>query len=589
MLAELYIQNFAIIDELRLQFDEGFNVLTGETGAGKSIILDAVMLVLGGRADTTMVRADCEQAYVEATFTLSPSLRQTIEPLLVEEGLEDENALDTVVLARELRLNGRNICRVNGRAVSLNLLRQIAEPLIDIHGQGEHLSLLQPRAHLPLLDAYAGLVQEQRALAREVSQLQVIQRTLKELRQDERALAQRMDMLQFRVQEIAAAGLREGEEEELRTERERLANAERLIKATTESIGLLAGVDDDTPAVVDMLGQVERALTQLARYDETQAPRLERVQGLAFQISELASELQDYLDELEYNPNRLSQVEERLDLINHLKRKYGDDIAAILAEQARATAELDQITHSEERIAALEDQQEQALRHIGKLAQALSQKRESAAERLATAVEAQLADLNMEGARFRVEFTRQPANDGVYVAADVYGAERLAFDHTGIDRAEFVISANPGEPLKPMAKVASGGETARLMLALKTALAQVDATPTLIFDEIDQGIGGRVGAVVGRKLWGLTTVAQHQVIVVTHLPQLAGFGDVHFRVSKQVANGRTITAVTNLDRYGRIQELAAMLGTQGEYALGGAESILQQVTAVKEHDKVKVP
>ena len=577
MLSELYIRNFAIIDELRLRFVNGFNVLTGETGAGKSIILDAMMLVLGERADTAFVRAGCEKAYVEAMFDLSPALQSSLTPLLAAEGLlEEEDDSSLLILARELRTNGRNLCRLNGRTVTLSLLREIAAPLIDIHGQGTHLSLLQPRAHLPLLDAYANLVTEQQAVAQEVAHLHKIQRELANLRRDERTLTQRADMLQFQIEEIEAAKLNVDEEEELRTERERLANAETLTQSATTAVLLLTGLDDEGEAVIDQLGAVERALTQLARFDDSQNERLERLQGLSFQISELASEIQDYLDELEFNPQRLDFVEERLELINRLKRKYGESVAEILAFHEQAVAELDQISHSEERIEALEAQQSTYLRRIGHLAQALSAKRQAAAKTLATAVERQLADLSMAGARFAVDFATEPDENGAYV-----GEERLVFDHNGIDKAEFLMSANPGEPLKPMAKVASGGETSRLMLALKTALAEVDATPTLIFDEIDQGIGGRVGDIVGRKLWGLAAVADHQVIVVTHLPQLAGYGDIHYHVSKRVGNGRTTTAVVELDRNGRVAELAAMLGTQNEHARAGADALLTQAAGVK--------
>jgi DNA repair protein RecN (Recombination protein N) len=575
MLTELYIRNFAIIDALRMQFAAGFNVLTGETGAGKSIILDAVTLVLGGRADMTSIRAGTEAAYVEATFTINPAIQAQLAPILEQEGLEDE-AADTLVLARELRENGRNFSRVNGRAVNLTILRDIAAPLIDIHGQGEHLSLLKPKAHLPLLDSYAGLVGERTAVTREVNQLYKIQRELASLHRDERQIAQRIDMLQFQVQEIDAAKLEPGEEDDLRMERTRLANVEQLMRHASEALALLNGVDDETPAIGDLMGQTERALTLLAKFDGEQNALLERWQGLVFQISEIAEELDDYQQELEFNPSRLNGVEERLELINLLKRKYGADIPAILAARDQAAAELDQITHSEERMAELEKEIDRYLRRIGQMAQALSQKRQAAAKRLATAVETQLADLRMAGTRFEVDFQAEETTAGVYV-----GEQRLAFDQSGIDRAEFLISANPGEPLKPMVKVASGGETARLMLALKTALTAVDATPTLIFDEIDQGIGGRVGEIVGRKLWGLTTAADHQVIVVTHLPQLAGYGDVHFRVMKQVNEGRTITAVHNLDGNGRIEELAAMLGTHDEHARGGAATILQNAAAAK--------
>ena len=575
MLSELYIRNFAIIDELRLPIPPGFNVLTGETGAGKSIILDAVTLVLGGRADLTTIRAGCNEAYVEALFTLSPATQAIIAPLLDDEGL-DGAAGDTLLLARELRANGRNISRVNGRTVNLSLLRQIAAPLIDIHGQGEHLSLLKPRSHLPLLDSYAGLAGERTAVANEVNQLQKRQRELEALRRDERALAQRIDMLQFQVKEIDAAKLEPGEEKELRAERTRLANVEQIMRHTGEALRLMNGVDDDSQSIGDMMGQTERALDQLVRFDASRTSLLERWQGLAFQLDELATELDDYQQELEFNPTRLNEVEERLELIASLKRKYGADVAAVLALRDRATAELENINRSEERATELETEQDRYLHRIGRMALALSQKRQAAAQKLAAVVEQQLADLRMEGTRFQVDFQVEPLADGVYA-----GAQRLAFDQTGIDRAEFLLSTNPGEPLKPMAKIASGGETARLMLALKTALTAVDATPTLIFDEIDQGIGGRVGDIVGRKLWRLTAVADHQVIVVTHLPQLAGYGDVHFRVRKQVSEGRTITAVHHLDGNGRIEELAAMLGTQGEYARGGAANILQQATKAK--------
>lgn len=580
MLAELLIRDFAIIDELRVALAPGFNVLTGETGAGKSIILDAVTLVLGGRADTTDVRAGSDEAYVEATFQLSPPLRHALGPLLEAEGL-DEDTNEVLVLARELRANGRNICRVNGRTVNLAVLRQIADPLVDIHGQGEHLSLLRPKAHLPLLDAFGGLGAEREDLAAEVHRLHAIQRELEALQRSKRDLVQRMEMLQYKSQEIAAAALQPDEEESLRVERNRLANAEQLGRYAGEAVALLTTVDQDRPAVIDLIGRVEHAITQLVRFDETRQTLLANLQGLGFQLGELAAEIQDYLDGLEFDPQRLNAVEERIELISHLKRKYYEtNIAGLLAARERAEAELHDLENSEVRTAELEAEQEQYLRRIGEKAEALSRRRREAAKHLSAAVEAHLADLKMEGARFGVDFQTRPAENGCYVHQD--GEDlRLAFDQTGIDQVEFLISANPGEPLKPLAKVASGGETARLMLALKTALAQIDETPTLIFDEIDQGIGGRVGDIVGRKLWGLASEADHQVIVVTHLPQLAGYGDAHFHVSKHVTAGRTTTAVERLDTPGRVRELGAMLATQDDTARSGAESILRHVEQAK--------
>ncbi len=579
MLVELSIHNFAIIDDLRMQFAHGFVVLTGETGAGKSIILDAFSLVLGGRADTTMVRAGCELATVEATFKLPPTVKEIIMPLLKEEGLENEDEA-LLLLGREVRQNGRTVARVNGRSVNLGLMRQIAEPLVDIHGQGEHLSLLRPNAHLPLLDSYGGLVKDRETLAAEVKSLRQVQKELASLRRDERLTAQRIDMLQYQIKEIDAAELQDGEEEELKKERTRLANAEQLNRLAAEITASLVGVEDDTLSAMDLLGRAEKALNQLTRLDASKSPLVENLQGISFQVSDLAAEVRDYRQRLEFNPHRLDEVEERVELINTLKRKYGDDIAKVLETRDKAQAELEQISQNEERIAELGQEEERLLRQIGQMAAALSDKRQQAAQRLSTAVERQLHDLQLAGTRFDVRFSREHDEEGAYC-----GDARYAFDGTGIDRAEFVISTNPGEPLKPVVKVASGGETARLMLALKTALAEVDNTPTLIFDEIDQGIGGRVGSTVGRKLWGLTAVGDHQVIVVTHLPQLAGYGDVHFHVSKHVINERTSTAVTNLDVSGRINELADMLGTRGDSAKGGAEAILRQV----HHDKQTAP
>lgn len=575
MLADLYIRNFAIIDELRVQLGSGLNVLTGETGAGKSIILDAMTLVLGDRADASMVRDGCDNAYVEATFFLGPELMDSISHFLEGEGLGGDQP-DIVLLARELRLNGRNICRINGRAANLALLREVGDQLVDIHGQGEHLSLLQSRSHLPLLDAYAGLVKERTQFSQNVAQLRLIQTELNDLRQDERSLAQRVELLKYQVEEIDAANLRDGEEEELRAERVRLANVEQLIERTGAALLLLNGQDGEVPAASDLLGQVERELLQLSKLDPSQEPLLEKAQGLAFQLNELSIELSDYQVKLEFNPDRLNYVEERIELINTLKRKYGDNIAAILAWRNNALTELEGISHSEERIAVLIVQEDKCLHQIGELGQALSEKRRRAGRRLSSSIESELADLNMDRAQFSVDFSRREDASGAYV-----GNERLAFDESGIDQVQFLVSANPGEALKPLARVASGGETSRLMLALKTVLARVDSTPTLIFDEIDQGIGGRVGDVVGRKLWGLTASGQHQVIVVTHLPQLAGYADGHFHVSKQLLEGRTTTSVETLDQEQRVVELAAMLGTKGKHARGGARSILQHVAKTK--------
>ncbi len=352
----------------------------------------------------------------------------------------------------------------------------------------------------------------------------------------------------------------------------------------------MSGVDDDSSSATDLLGRAETALTHLVRLDESRQSLLESLQGLTFQLSELGVAVQDYLGQLEYDGDRLNAVEARLETIGVLKRRYGaDNVPALLASQEAAEAELKSLQNSEVRTSELEAEQDLYLRRIGQMAGALSTRRHAAASDLAAAIEQHLADLKMEGARFAVQFETTPDAGGCYVPGESDEMQRLTFDQTGIDQLEFVISANPGEPLKPMAKVASGGETARLMLALKTALAQIDITPTLIFDEIDQGIGGRVGDIVGQKLWGLAGAAGHQVIVVTHLPQLAGYGDTHYHVSKGTSDGRTITTVAALDGAGRVRELGEMLGTQGAISRDGAESILQQAESTKAKTRLGQP
>ena len=574
MLSELFIRNFAIIDEIRLEFVGGFNVLTGETGAGKSIILDAVMLILGGRADKSMIRAGCKSASIEATFAIDANGQAAINPILENEGLESDDA-SVVTVAREVRESGRSICRLNGRAVNVSLLQQVGDYLVDIHGQGSHLSLLQPKSHLPLLDSFASLNAERRTLAEQVVALRKLQQELKSLQQDEQTMAQRVDLLKYQVEEIDNAALQPDEEDELKGERQRLANAENLKKFSAESLALLVGVDDDAISVVELLNKTERALTQLVRLDESKNEMLEQLQGLLFQINEVAGEVDVYHGSLEYNGERLDEVEERLELIRQLKRKYGDSIALILAHRDSSFDELSRFEHSGERAEWLTAEIDKQLHTIGAAALALSEKRQAAASKLGQMVEDELGHLKME-AQFSVDFEYVADEAGAYV-----GDQRLAFDQNGIDSAEFLISTNPGEPLKPMAKVASGGETARLMLALKTALAQVDATPTLIFDEIDQGIGGRIGDTVGRKLWGLTAIGGHQVIVVTHLPQLAGYGDRHYHVSKRVDEGRTRTHLSELTGEKRVAELADMIGTDTTHARGGASAILDNAKAVK--------
>ena len=572
MLTELWIHNFAIIDELHLTLKPGLIVFTGETGAGKSIIVDAIELLLGGRAESAVIRTSAEVATVEGAFQLPSELRGEVQPILEAEGLWEEDG--TLTLGREVRREGRNIARVNGRVVNLGVLREIGQYLVDVHGQSEHLSLLRVREHLGLLDRFAGVEAERDALAADVLALRAVREELQRLRDGERDAARRADMLTFQINEIGAAKLKLGEDEALLEERTRLANAEQLAALADAAILALDEGSQERVAATDLVGEAERALSALARIDATRNTARDSLQGAAEQLAELARELRTYRESIEFNPRRLEQVEERLELIANLKRKYGESLAAIGEYALKAQREMDGITHADERMAELAAQEEQRLRSVGTLGTALSEKRRAAGAELARGIEAELGDLRMAGAHFAVDIHWKDDPLGAYA-----GERRVAYEAAGLDRVEFLVAPNPGEGLKPLVKVASGGETSRLMLALKSVLARADRTPTLIFDEIDQGIGGRVGAVVGRKLWNLTP--PHQVLCVTHLPQLAGFGDQHLRVEKRSQGERTVTEVRSLSAKERVAELAAMLGTLSERTKESAEEILELVAKEK--------
>jgi DNA repair protein RecN (Recombination protein N) len=583
VLAELHIRSFAIIDDLHLNLGSGLNVLTGETGAGKSIIVEAVSLLLGEKTDQGAIRAGAKRSQIEGVFVPRPHVMDALAPLLTEHGLEGDNG--SLILAREVRRGGRSVSRVNGRAVSSRLLREIAEQLVDIHGQGGHLSLLRVREHVNLLDRYAGLEDQRADFTRTARVVQRVRQELAALRQDERQTARRIDLLTFQVNEIDAAQLQDGEEEELRAEHNRLANAEQLTRLADEVVCSLEDGSMEHPSALDLLGNALQQLSKLEQIDPSLRPLRQEVEGTAESMQDSVRTLRDYSEAIEYSPKRLAQVERRLGLIYGLKRKYGDSVADVLAFGAEAQQELDGITHAEERIEALEAEEQQSLRTLGELGASLSSARQEAADRLSVAVEAELADLRMEKARFGVAITQVDEPSGAYV-----GGRRQAFDNTGLDRVEFLVAANPGEPLRPLVKVASGGETSRLMLALKTVLSHADATPTLIFDEIDAGIGGRVGSTVGRKLWQLTvprsagapSLPSHQVLCVTHLPQLAAYGDTHIEVNKLVVGERTITTVESIEGKARLRELAQMLGAETEAGRQSVQEMLAEVSKAKE-------
>jgi DNA repair protein RecN (Recombination protein N) len=569
MLTELRIENFAIIQKLKLEFVNELVIFTGETGAGKSIILDALEAVLGGRAETTTIRTGVDRAQVEATFKLDPAVRKPVHALLAAEDLLDDP--DYVTLGREIRTNGPNTARINGRTVTAALQREVGGYLVDIHGQSEHLSLLRVRNHLSLLDSFAGIDELLQDYLQTYTQLRKVREQLQHLRRSEQDAAQRTDMLTFQIHEIDAAKLKPEEEEELLHERTRLANAESLASHAQNALTLIEEGSPEVPGITELLGQVVEALHGLSRIDSTTEELYGQAKSDLASLQDLALELQNYTESIEFNPRLLDRIEERIDLLNRLKRKYGSTIEAVIEFCEKARIELDSITHAEERLEELADEEQTLLTELSGKAGLLNEQRRGAASELGRLVENELNDLRMENARFAVEIGTRPDETGLFLP----NGSRVAFDSKGYDQVEFLVETNPGEGFKPLVKVASGGETSRLMLALKNVLAKADRVPTLIFDEIDQGIGGRVGMVVGEKLWTLSR--QHQVMCITHLPQLAAYGDQHYKVTKQVQDGRTLTAVVPQVGRDRRDELAQMLGPVGEGTLQSVDEILQLV------------
>jgi DNA repair protein RecN (Recombination protein N) len=578
MLKALHIADFALIDELSLEFSRGFNLITGETGAGKSILIDAVDFALGGRSETTFIRSGAERARVELVFHLPQSIRSQVRAILEANDMNIDLS-EALVLDREVRANGRSSSKINGLTCKQSVYREVGSVLVDIHGQTEHLSLLRPKAHIFLLDRYANCENQREELARLVRQLHGIQQTISSLQQDERQREQRIEFLKYQIQEIETARLIEGEEEALREERNLLANAEKLANLSEDAYEALEGEDVMGRSGLDALNITAKALEKLAALDNTLAEEYALAESLVAQAEELAVSLRRYKDKIEVSPNRLDHIEERLEILYRLKRKYGDSVKVILEYAERARKELNDIEMGEERLAELYQEEDKLLHSIGDLAKNLSLTRQKASEKLSQQIVRELVQLRMENARFEVSVTQEEDPQGCYV-----NDERLAFDSTGIDHVEFLMSANLGEPIQPLVKVASGGETARIMLALKTVLSAADETPTLIFDEIDQGIGARVGETVGQKLWGLT--ASHQVFCVTHLAQIASFADTHFRVTKGVKGDRTVTTVDRLDHEERIQELSDLLGSRSEATTQSAQELYHAAYLFKSEGKI---
>jgi len=554
VLDELTVKGFGIIEAITWQPAGGLNVITGETGAGKSLVVDAVEALLSGRVQEEDIRHGSDEARVEGIFRLAQNDREkTLRELLAVKGLEADD--DSLLLTCDFRRQGRTTPRVNRQAVSRSLLRDIGAALVDIHGQSEHLSLLNKDRHLDFLDACAhtlGLRHDFNAMAAE---LHHVERDIKALSRDEQELARQKELLNFQIDEINKAELREGEEEELEKELTLLTSAEKLKAASYEIYRVIYGDDSaaESTSAVDKVNEALPVLRNVIETDPSLQAKLGYLEEMLHGLEELAREVRAYGDNLSYDPSRLEEVQNRLELLRSLKRKYGGSIRGVLDYLVKAEAELEGLTSSRERREQLQNRREQLKQEMGDLASRLSGQRAQAAQKLAAAVKKELADLSMAQVEFDVSIAQEASPEGIPFP----DGKCYRFDSTGVDDVVFIASTNPGEPSKPLDKIASTGEVSRFMLALKSALAEADTIPVLIFDEIDIGVGGRSGEVIGRKLWNLSR--SHQVICVTHLPQIAAFADAHFNVSKRTAGERTVSTIEPLRGEARLNELAVMI------------------------------
>ena len=551
MLLRLRVQNLALIDAVELALEPGFNVFTGETGAGKSILIDAIALLLGRRARPEDVRAGAPAAYVDGVFTPKPSA--ALAATLAAYGIEPDESL---LISREVVVDGvaRSVARVNGRAVPVRALVELGPQLIDIHGQVEHHSLFRGARQLEYLDRYGGHARQRRDVARFVDRWRALQAEDAELRRDARETARQIDLLTFQVNEIDGARVSIDEETALRAERQVLANAQRLRELAGASERLLTG--DDAGAAVDPLGEAMAKLTEIADLDPAVKPLADQVTEAQALITDAAQAIASYAADVESDESRLEEITARLDVLETLKRKYGDSMADVLAFAEHARGQLSDLGAADDRLRALARERAALESDLARAAQDLRTRRLAAASQLTRAITRELGDLNLPDAVVEMPLDTRAAADGLVLDP---ATGPVAFDRSGVDVGEMHLSVNRGQPARPLAAVASGGEMSRILLGLKSALAAVDETPTLIFDEIDVGVGGRSGDVVGQKLAKLARA--HQVLCVTHLASVAAYADTHFVVEKHDEGAGTITDLRRLNRDAIVEEIAAMGGS----------------------------
>lgn len=551
MLSQLYIQNIAVIEKVQVAFEKGLNVFTGETGAGKSIVIDAINAVLGNRTSRDLVRTGAPKALVTALFE---EIGDETKEQLLSLGFEPEED-GSLLLSREIAADGKTSCKIGGRPATVSILREVAQSLINIHGQHDNQSLLMPEQHLGYIDQFGKTNRLLLSYRTEYAYYTELQRKLRQLQVNEQEKEQKIDLLTYQINEITAAGLYSGEEEELLTAKKRMQNIAKIVESLHIAHDLLSG-GDETDGVLSMLDQTEDQMRQLQDYYPDM--KADKLMDIRYELEEISESLREALSDSEVDPQEMDRVEERLDLIFRLKRKYGNSIDEILAFGERAQQELDSITRSEEIEGKLRKELEKSSVELMEIAGQLSEKRQAAAQLFQQQVCEELAFLDMPSVRFLVHCeTDEP-------------------DESGIDRMEFYITTNPGEPPKPIGKVASGGELSRIMLSLKNVIAEGDRVGTLIFDEVDTGVSGRAAQKIGRKLKQAS--GGRQIICVTHLAQVAAFADTHLLIAKNVRDEHTFTTVQPLSQEERVQELARIMGGENitEPVLASARELILQ-------------
>ena len=580
MLVELRVSNFGIIEQINWRPGQGLNVLTGETGAGKSLVIDAVETLLSGKADEDVIRYGSDEAILEAVFDISgQNVDSSLRELLAENGLMEAGE-DSLVFSGVIRRTGRSTFRINGETVSRGLLNSIGNLLVDIHGQSQHLSLLNKDTHLGFLDAYARTSELRNEFGRKTTELLRVEQELKAIDQQEKEQARQEEFLRFQIDELKRADLEEGEEEGLEKERTIHTSSETLKAASYQAYQAIYG--DDGPvsgnSALEKLTEAVREVQKLVDLDDTLKAQLEYLREIENGLADAARDISSYSDRIEYDPGRLQEVTQRLELIRDLKKKYGRTIAEMLEYLENTERQLVAITGSEERKKQLEKERNSLREEMGEIASRLSGKRVEAAGKLVSQVNNELKELNMSQVQFEVCITRRESEGGIPLPE----AGSYAFTKEGVDIIELEAATNPGEPLKPLAVIASTGEISRFMLALKSALAEADNTPVLIFDEIDIGVGGRSGEVVGKKLWGIAR--DRQAICITHLPQIAVLADSHYSVHKEASGSRTTSIIEELRGDARTEEITVMLsGLQPtEIATDNARELIEKAASWKD-------